>query len=139
MIEVVSFDVDGTLYELRAMKRAVTASALLRAYRPSTFRELSELGRFHRQVENLRATPSAFEPGRLHPHRARLLALEERWYVPAIARVGVHPVVAPVLARAKALGLRCVTVSDFVCAHKLRALGLAQAFSATFAGEELGH
>ena len=138
-LEVVSFDVDGTLYDLRAMKRAVTWAAVQRAYRPSTLRELSALGRFHREIELLRSQGASFTPGRIHADRERLLELERRWYAPAIARVGVHELVAPVLQAARAQGLRCVVVSDFVAQHKLVALGLERAFSALFAGEELGH
>lgn len=140
-IEVVSWDVDGTLYELPAMVRAVVragARGLVRAPRRS-LGELERLRRFRAAMARVRRRGGELAPGDLPADRDALVALEARWYGPAIARVGVRAGVGEALATFAARGLRQIAVSDYRAHYKLVALGLEHHFEAVYAGEDTGH
>lgn len=130
-IEVVSWDVDGTLYPRGKMVRALLWRALASPWRALV--ELPGLGRVRRAVEAARRTG-----GRLAAPLARDRAVEAAWYGPAIARAGLMPGVRELVACFRARGLVQVVLSDYECDYKLRALGLEGAFARTYAAETLG-
>ena len=139
-VRAISWDVDGTLYS----KRRVTSrlwfamlAASLRGRAREAWEAAAELRRFDKQMELVRA-----RGGRVSPDDARTeqrVEIERRWLSPAIAATGPRPGVADTLRSfGKQLEFQ-VALSDFECGHKLASLGLADAFSATYAGERLGH
>ncbi|HUH02694.1 MAG TPA: HAD family hydrolase, partial [Kofleriaceae bacterium] len=139
-ITVVSWDVDGTLYDMGPMVRHVVWLGLggLCARPLRTWRELGRLRRFRRAMNLVRARGGALLPGDVPADRGELIALEERWYGRAIARVGLRAGVTDLIADLRARGLRQIVVSDYRAEYKLRLLGLEGAFDRVYAGEDLG-
>lgn len=139
-IDVVSWDVDGTLYDMGRMVRRVAWLGLggMCARPRRTWRELGRLRRFRRAMNLVRARGGALEAGDVPADRAELIALEEQWYGRAIARVGLRAGIAELIDDLRARGLRQIVVSDYRAEYKLRLLGLEGAFDRIYAGEELG-
>lgn len=140
-IELVSWDVDGTLYDLRRMMRAMVwlgVRGLLGAGAVRNVRELRRLARFRSAMARVRARGGALA-GELPADRAELLELERRWYGRAIARVGPRPDAVALLDRFTAAGVRQIVVSDYRADYKLALLGLTDRFDRLYAGEDLGH
>lgn len=137
-IRIVSWDLDGTLYPMGPMVRALWLLAAREGWRPATWRALWALARFRRAMAAVRRRGGVLGDGAL-AGRAEILAHEEHWYGRAIARVGVRAGVAEVIRGFRDAGLRQIVVSDYRVEYKLRALGLDSAFDRVYAGEELGH
>lgn len=135
-VSVVSFDVDGTLYDMRAMKRQLRWALLRRPLRGVL--DLRRLLRLRHAMEAVRRAGGDLSGLSLPWPRDELAPLEERWYGAAIARAGPRPGLEALLERVAALGLRVVALSDHPAAFKLRALGLEDRFERVFVGEELG-
>lgn len=138
-IEVVSWDVDGTLYELPAMKSRLRRLALRRGllHPLRVARELSRLIGMKRAMERVREAGGDLRRLAL-PERVQLAALEERWYVEAIRDVGPRPGVVALLDELRGRGLRLIVVSDHPAEEKLAALGLGVRFEQVFCGEGVG-
>ena len=130
-LEVVSWDVDGTLYSRPRMIRALVMRGLVHPI--AALRAIGTLERFRREMQRARR-----RGGVLPAPVARDRAVEARWYGPAIARAGVRPGVRELTAHFAARGLRQVVLSDYHADYKLEALGLGGAFERAYAGEALG-
>jgi HAD superfamily hydrolase (TIGR01549 family) len=140
VIEVVSWDVDGTLYELPAMRGQIRRLALRRLWNPFRLaRELGDLARLRRAMEEVRRQGGDLSALKLSQPREPLEALEQRWYGEAIRRAGPRAGVPEALAALRGRGLRLIVTSDYGSEFKLKALGLADAFERLYAGEALGH
>jgi len=141
-IDVVSWDVDGTLYRLpvlvREVKRLARRRLLSWRFIPALW-QLHRLRTFLKEMDVVRRRGGVLEPGELPADRDVLLRLEEHWYSPALSEVGPWDGVVELLDLFAARGLRQVVASDYEAAHKLEALGLAGRFEALFSGEALGH
>lgn len=137
-IEVVSWDVDGTLYDLGRLKRLLWRAALARAYDPRTFLHMRVLGKFVAETDAVRAAGGACDRESWRRHRHRSSAVERRWLGPAIGRAGLRHGVREAIDAITSRGIRQVVVSDFVADYKLDALGITGDFFKVFAGEELG-
>jgi FMN phosphatase YigB (HAD superfamily) len=143
-VQVVSWDVDGTLYALPRLRLAIAVRALARAATGGLRGDLDELRRLARWRElmervraaggDLRTAGDAASVG----ERDAIRALERRWYGDAIRRVGVRAGVRPLYRALAARGVRQVVLSDYDAEYKLAALGLAGAFAAVYSGESLG-
>jgi FMN phosphatase YigB (HAD superfamily) len=140
-IEVVSWDVDGTLYDMADVRarvgRAIRRSMLsLRA--PAAAWELMRLQHFRSEMQRVRRRGGDLRRSRHTVARPQRLRIEERWYLPSLRELGPRQGVVQALDQVAAAGVRQVVVSDYVSAHKLEALGLSGRFEALFSGEELG-
>jgi putative hydrolase of the HAD superfamily len=140
-VEVVSWDVDGTLYDMgRVVRRLAWLAAGRGLVSPMrTWRELRALSRLRAAMRRVRERGGAIGPGDVPPGRAALAALEERWYGAAIGRAGPRPGLLETVQAIAARGVRQVVASDYEAGFKLRALGLADHFERAFSGEALGH
>jgi putative hydrolase of the HAD superfamily len=140
-IEVVSWDVDGTLYELGPMMRRVAWHGLLGMFTGPrrTWRAHARLRRFRHAMNRVRARGGALGDGEMPADRPDLLALEAEWYGRAIAAVGVRPGVREMIDDFARRGLRQIVVSDYASDYKLRLLGLEGTFERIYAGEHLGY
>ncbi len=120
-IRAVTWDVDGTLYSTRRLRLALMGAGLraLVTLRLGDVRELLRLGR------------PGVRPPALRP-------IEDRWFAPALRRIGPRPGVRAAIDAVAARGLPQGIVSDYEAAAKLEALGLAGRFAAVIAGERLG-
>lgn len=141
-LSLVSWDLDGTLYDPDALKTEVRRR-LAQAVRPRSWRQARDAGRAlrrHRHHEArvraagglLDAEAAAFWSGPLWQ------SFLEAFVLPALATVGPWPGLTLRLARLQSLGVPQVVVSDFPVEAKLEALGLSSFFARGFAGTELG-
>jgi FMN phosphatase YigB (HAD superfamily) len=135
--EVVSWDVDGTLYDLGRARRGILLAGLrgLLARPRATARDHLRLARFQRLARAARARGGALA---LPPDRAELVLLEERWYGPGIRRAGLRRDVAARIEAYARAGARQIVVSDWEAGWKLALLGLGGAFERVVIGERLG-
>jgi len=140
MIRVVSFDVDGTLYDGRTLRRRMGLRLLgmaasgnfadLRNFRRwQTFRHTNEAARAE-GGHLLGRTPAGA--------RSVLLEWESRHLAPILQSIGPRPGLHTCLLALRARGLVLAVFSDYVSRHKLAALGLDGLFSEVIAAEELG-
>lgn len=139
---VVSWDVDGTLYSLLRMKYTFLQLCIDRSVSRHAIRawqELFLLERFRYQMRVIRSQGGVIRIGNFPSYRAKLIAIEKRWYGPAIGRAGVRPGVLELIDYFHEAGLRQIVVSDYVSSYKLHALGLDNRFEASYAGESLGY
>jgi len=140
-VEAVSFDLDGTLYSLPAMRRALRGLTLRRAWRPlRAYRELSHLLRARAEFQRARDEAGGDLSPReeLRANFERRTELERRWWIPAIAKVGPRPGLIQVLDALRERALPLVVCSDHAGEEKLEALGLSGRFQAALSGEALG-
>jgi HAD superfamily hydrolase (TIGR01549 family) len=137
-VRAVSWDLDGTLYLLSDLRRALGRMALRRALCPSTWRDLRALQAFTRAMNEVRRQGGDLTLLRLERPRAEHAAIETRWLLSALERVGPRQGAAELRARLAARGVRQVVLSDHPALEKLRALGLDGAFEQVFVGEALG-
>ena len=138
-LAAVSWDVDGTLYSTRSLPWRLLLAIATASFRDKSLggaRNLGQLRRHRRRVEVARTGGGCWSPS--EADIAARLALEDRWLLPAIARIGVRAGVADLLGFFRRHGLKQVVVSDFVADRKLANLGLAGQFDAVYAGERLG-
>lgn len=133
-IDGVSWDVDGTLYELPGLMRALRRLALRRGLTApvATARDLLGLARRRRAFDATRAAGGVLASPVAADARLDALLLD------AVRAAGPRPGVVEALARLRARGLRLLATSDHPAADKLEALGLAGAFEGLVVGEALG-
>ena len=135
-IDLVTWDVDGTLYDSSAMKQRVLLAALRHPLR--ALRELLPVRRFNWAVDQTRAAGGGLADLVVRMDRPRLLRMEIDWCAPAIGSAGPRPGLIAALDAVRARGLPQVAVSDYDPAYKLTALGVSDYFAAAYAGEQLG-
>ena len=138
-IQVVSWDVDGTLYSTRraachAGMRAIGSTFRRRRLNP--LRELAELRELWRRVE--RARFDAQNPVGVHAGFRRRRDLETKWWAPAIAASGPRPGVEALLGHFQGRVRAQVILTDYEADDKLRGLGLQEYFDAVYVGERMG-
>ena len=141
-IEVVSWDVDGTLYSTRTMKFHLLAQAVLQVLQTRSLQAIRDLRALHRStlaIEALRwRKGGCLEelPGdrwTLETDR-----LQRDWLGPAVAATGTRKGVRELLAFLQELGIVQVAVSDYRADYKLAALGLRNFFETSYCGQQLG-
>ncbi len=138
-IQVVSWDVDGTLYSTRRAACHAGMRALgstVRRRRLDPLRELAELRELWRRVERVRF--DAGIPVRVHDGSRRRRDLETKWWTPAIAASGPRPGVEALLGHFQGRVRAQVILTDYEADDKLRGLGLQKYFGAVYVGERMG-
>jgi HAD superfamily hydrolase (TIGR01549 family) len=139
-LRAVSFDLDGTLYELPALRRSIRALALRRAASPCrSWRELRALAAARRAMNRVRRQGGDRKGLELGLPRETVLAYERRWYVEGLRRSGARAGARDALAAVEAQGLVRVLITDHPVQGKLDALGLAGSFEHVVVGEEVGY
>lgn len=141
-LQVVSWDLDGTLYDLDALRAAVR-QRIVRSVRPRTWRQARAAGRALRQhrahEQRVRASGGAIDAAaEAFWSGADWRGFSEAYLLPALQEQGPYEAAVRLLRRATEAGLTCVVVSDFAVEAKLAAIGLSDAFSMRFAGTTLG-
>jgi FMN phosphatase YigB (HAD superfamily) len=140
-IALVSWDLDGTLYDSesfwRAFRRRVWAQL-----RPGRFwRTLSELWllrSYRRWVAACRSEGGAIEeiPARYCGEEAEEIL--DRWISAPVREAGASPGVRELMSELARRGIAQVVVTDLRCFGKLHALGLPSCIDEVFEGESLG-
>ena len=138
-IQVVSWDVDGTLYSTRRAAWHAGMRALgstIRRRRLDPLWELAELRELWRRVEQARF--DAQNPVGVHENSRRRRELESRWWAPAIVASGPRPGVEALLGHFQGRVRAQVILTDYEADDKLRGLGLQKYFGAVYVGERMG-
>jgi len=141
-LPVISWDLDGTLYDLDALRSDVR-HRIARSVWPGTPGRARDAGRaLRRHWIHVRRVRSA---GGLVDADARAFWSGPLWLgftadflLPALRELGPWEGAVACLRRATEAGRTCVVVSDFAVEAKLDALGLSYFFERGFAGSELG-
>jgi FMN phosphatase YigB (HAD superfamily) len=125
-LRVVSWDLDGTLYDMGAMRRALNRQALgwigRSPWRGS--KELFDFLRLARAMEASRGDSSRVEAFIRSERGQRFLRLQAKWIVTALGVCGPRADAATVMDAIHKLALRQVVFSDYPIGEKLTALGL---------------
>jgi FMN phosphatase YigB (HAD superfamily) len=141
-VKLVSWDVDGTLYSIRRMKLNLLGRFLGEAASGRGLIARSELVALRRcrdAIDRARLTGGALD-GRAQNQSDRdlLLALERRWYAPAIQKTGTRAGLTEVLSFLTVRNIPQVVISDYRADYKLESLGLDGRFASIYVGERLG-
>ena len=132
-IQVVSWDVDGTLYSmprLRAVIALLAATRIARGLNEARCvrAELSELHKVREHIATVRSNGGVLSNLGPLSDRERIMKIERRWYGEAIRRIGVTRLANNLIYRIGKAGLQQVIASDFYSDYKLQALGLEGSF-----------
>ena len=137
-IRVISWDVDGTLYSLKRLKRAIAwqlAGQAIRGRMGGSLSELTALRQFQLRFDRSRGHWDQNVVTR--SERSRLMRMERKWYGTALRSIGPEAGVVSALSYFADRGFTQIVISDFESHYKLRALGLERFFSRSFSGESL--
>jgi FMN phosphatase YigB (HAD superfamily) len=140
-VKVVSWDIDGTLYDLKAFMRALKQDLLIRAITFRWFsltRDLVRLVRFKRHMDNVRHNCPDFAVGKLSG-RDEIGRTMDTLYARLLPSIGMLPGVNGLLDWFDEQSVPQVIFSDYRPSTKLSALHLDGRFQSIFAGEDLGH
>lgn len=143
-IQVVSWDVDGTLYSmprLRAMVVLLAATRITRGRNEArrVRAELSELQQVREYMATIRSSGGVLKNLGPLSDRERILRIEKRWYGEAIRRIGATRLARNLISRIDKAGIQQVIASDYYSDYKIQALGLQGKFSKIYAGEAVGY
>lgn len=139
-VAAVSFDLDGTLYSTRGLRRRVVGEAARQSLgrrSAAPLADLRTLRRAYRRAEAARRRGGRLDDGWPASKAARLAA-EGRLLLPALRRIGPAPGVLALLEVLRRRAGRVVVVSDYEPGAKLEALGLGGRFDRAYAAEEAG-
>ena len=141
-IELVVWDVDGTLYSLRRMKWRVAMKywrETLKGRNALAQRELASLRQYRQRIDSIRLAGGSIANRCDDLDLASLRVAAHRWYVQAIAETGPRAGVTRVLTELRNRTISQAVFSDFEADAKLAALGLSEYFDKVYAGERLGY
>ena len=136
----VSFDLDGTLYSVRGLRRRIVGEAARQSLgrgSAAPFSDLGTLRRAYRRAEAARRRGGRLDDGWAASKAARLAA-EGRLLLPVLQRIGPAPGVLALLEVLRRRVGRVVVVSDYEPEAKLKALGLGGRFDRAYAAEKAG-
>ena len=140
-VKVVSWDIDGTFYDLHAFMAALKRDLALRAF---TFRwislvvDLYRLVRFKTHMDRVRKLAPNYPVGTLKNRDAIGITMA-RIYAQILPNIGALEGVKDLLSWVETTGRRQVVFSDYRQSTKIHALGLTDHFERVFAGEDMGH
>ena len=140
-VRVVSWDIDGTLYDLHAFMSALKSDLIHRAFRLqwlSLVRDLYRLIRFKSHMDRVRKMPPEYPVGTLEGREAIAETMADL-YGRLLPEIGVLPGVVELLRRVQSTGRMQIVFSDYRKSTKLQALGVDDFFAFVYAGEDLGH
>jgi len=139
-VRVVSWDIDGTMYDLPALMSAFKKDLFLRMLSPdfvAAWRDFFRLIRFKRHMDKVRRGHDGY---RVPPVAARdkVALTQAEMYGRVLPQIGTQPGVVALMTWLKSRGVTQVAFSDYRPSEKLRALGLEQFFVDVYAGEDIG-
>jgi FMN phosphatase YigB (HAD superfamily) len=154
-LEAIIFDVDGTLYRQRPLRRAMLSRLALHAlFNPgSAIATFRALGAYRRAQEHLREQGTRVVRGRLAAEQLRVASGLSGQSVEAIGEVvarwmdreplGIldrfmEPALRPLLEMARSRGIRLGIFSDYPATAKLEALRLTEFFDVVVSAQDDG-
>jgi len=141
-IQVVSLDVDGTLYDARPVIRRFLWFVFLKFITLQfelVFGELKSLIRAYQDRKRIHKHRGDYRFEVDPDVRSRTLECTSRFIAPQIARQGLRPGVRQTILKLKEQGFKVVALSDYYSDAKLRCLGVHTLFDAVYAAESTGH
>jgi HAD superfamily hydrolase (TIGR01509 family) len=141
LVKVVSWDIDGTMYDLPALMSAFKWDLFRRMLSlgwVAAWRDFFRLLRFKRFMDRVRAAGHDCAVSAV-PDRDAIGQTQADMYGRILPRLGVEPGVRELMAWFTARGTAQVVFSDYRPSTKLSALGLDAFFDRIYAGEDLGH
>ncbi len=140
-VKVVSWDIDGTMYDLekliRAFKRDLFSRMLSRHWIRAWIDFFRLLG-FKRFMDRIRAKAGDFRVG-VVPKRDAVAQTQDEMYGRILPGIGIEPGVKELMVWLNDQGIEQVVFSDYLPSTKLKALGVEGVFSTIYAGETLGY
>ena len=140
-IKVVSWDIDGTLYDLHGFMSALKKDLFRRALTLRWWglvRDVLRLVRFKRHMDKVRQAPPEYSVGTV-PGRDGIGVTMDRLYGELLPTIGVLPGVVDTFGMDRIDGSQTGCFFRLPKSTKLKALHLEKYFSAVYAGEDLGH
>jgi HAD superfamily hydrolase (TIGR01509 family) len=127
-LSVLSWDLDGTLYDMAPMRSLLHRQAvggLLRSpWRGS--KDLARLLRYNQSIVSARGDAEAVAAFFQSDEGQEFLLLQAQFISAALRKIGPRPDCARVMAEVRSRGLRQVVFSDYNIGEKLVALGLTE-------------
>lgn len=140
-VKVVSWDIDGTMYDLHrlmsAFKRDLFRRMLSRNWLQA-WRDFFRLLRFKRFMDRVRKRRGDYRVGPV-PHRDRIAETQDEMYGRILPELGAIDGVKELLLWFEEKGVKQVVFSDYLASTKLTALDFSGFFSDVYAGETIGH
>jgi len=140
-VTVVSWDIDGTLYDLHRLMSAFKLDLFRRMLSlewVAAWRDFFRLLRFKRFMDRVRRAKGDYAVGTV-PKRAAIAETQDEMYGRILPSIGELEGVRELLEWIESVGIRQVAFSDYRPSTKLSALNLQGHFSRVYAGEDLGH
>lgn len=135
-IKVVSWDVDGTLYDSSVMKKHLVTLWLSAFWRPSTWRDIKVILASQKMIKRIHNNGGEY--GSLFNEETRRLAerAEKRWFHRALSQSGLREGIVNAVAFFRLSGLQQIVVSDYRADYKLEILGIKREFQHAYACED---
>ena len=140
-VRVVSWDIDGTMYDLHALMSAFKRDLfrrMLSLHWIAAWRDFFRLLRFKLAMDKVRKAKGDYRVPVI-PGRSKIELTQDEMYGRILPGIGVCPGVPELLEWFAAQGLKQVVFSDYTPSTKLTSLGLDGFFSEIYAGETIGH
>lgn len=141
LVKVVSWDIDGTMYDLHALMSAFKWDLFRRMLSlgwVAAWRDFFRLLRFKRFMDRVRAAGNDYAVGPV-PGRDGIALTQAEMYARILPQLGVEPGIRELMTWFAARETTQVVFSDYRPSTKLSALGLDTFFDRVYAGEDLGH
>jgi FMN phosphatase YigB (HAD superfamily) len=141
LVKVVSWDIDGTMYDLHALMSAFKWDLFRRMLSlgwVAAWRDFFRLLRFKRFMDKVRSARGDYAVGSV-PDRDAIGQTQAEMYGRILPQIGVEPGVKDLMTWFTERGTPQVVFSDYRPSTKLSALGLDRFFDRVYAGEDLGH
>jgi len=140
-VKVVSWDIDGTMYDLDRLIRAFKRDLFSRMLSRHWFRawvDFFRLLRFKRFMDRIRAKGGDYRVG-IVPNRDAVGQTQDEMYGRILPEIGIQPGIKALMTWLQEQGVEQVVFSDYLPSTKLTALSVEGYFTAVYAGEVLGH
>ena len=140
-VKVVSWDIDGTMYDLDTLMSAFKRDLFFRMFSLgwiAAWRDFFRLLSFKRFMDKVRNAGGEYAVGTV-PNRDNIAATQAAMYSRILPLCGQCPGVEALMSWFKAKPISQVVFSDYRPSTKLDALDLNHFFEHVYAGEDLGH
>ena len=140
-VRVVSWDIDGTMYDLHRLMSAFKLDLLRRMFSlewVAAWRDFFRLLRFKRHMDRVRKKAGDFAVGTV-PDRHRIEQTQDAMYGRVLPQIGTLDGAIELMEWFQKHGFVQVVFSDYRPSTKLKALGVERFFSHVFAGEDINH
>ena len=140
-VRVVSWDIDGTMYDLHRLMSAFKLDLVRRMFSldwVEAWRDFFRLLRFKRHMDKVRKKGGDFSVGVVQ-HRAAIEQTQDAMYGRILPRIGTLEGAVELMEWFRQNGFIQVAFSDYRPSTKLTALGVESYFSHVFAGEDINH